>query len=243
LVYSLLGDGLLVTQIPRSHAGSCASSTSLRDVGLRLVTRTDNDGSVTFFGRSAASVITCGPQVLFQEVLLRVLLGFHRANDIGREAVLDPAAAYLGNPVLRVRTTDLVGPLHLLGLDDHSANLGLAVLGGREGDDEVCTLFAVGLKKAALRVNNELRSRVSREEGSELSVALQMVVQFERDAGGLLERALDHNHIINLGLKRLKYHIELPAASTTLVDHKFSVALERTKRLKAHLEAKRVVWA
>ena len=41
---------------------------------------------------------------------------------------------------MRVRAADLVGPLHLLCLNDQATNLRLAVLCRREGDDEVRSL-------------------------------------------------------------------------------------------------------
>jgi len=70
-----------------------------------------------------------------------------------------------------------------------------------------------------------------------------MVVQLEGYTGCLVERTLDDDHIINLWLQGLKDHVELPAASTALVDHELGCALERTKGLESHLEAEWVVWA
>jgi len=101
-------------------------------------------------------ILSC-PQVLFQEILLGGLLRLHLTNDVFRELVCDPSAANLWNLVLWMRTTNLVGPLHLFGLDDHSANLGFAVLCWSEGHDEVCTFFAIGLEKATLGLDDELR--------------------------------------------------------------------------------------
>lgn len=183
------------------------------------------------------------PEVLFEEVLLGVLLGLHLADDIFREAVGDPATAYLRDSVLRVGTTDVVGPLHLLGLDDHPADLCLAVLGWGERDDEVRALLAIRLEEATLGVNNELRGRVSSEEGCELGVALQVVVQLERDARGLVKRALDHDHVVNLGLEGFKDNVELPAATSALVDHEFGSRLEGPQRLKSHVEGQRLIRA
>lgn len=54
-----------------------------------------------------------------------------------------------------MRATNLVGPLHLLGLDDHSADLRLAVLRWSEGYDEVRSFLAIGLKKATLGLYDE----------------------------------------------------------------------------------------
>jgi len=74
-------------------------------------------------------------------------------------------------------------------------------------------------------------------------VALQVVVELEGDAGGLVERALDEDHVIDLWLKGLEDHVELPTATSALVDDEFSVRLEGTQRLKAHLEYQRVIRA
>ena len=49
------------------------------------------------------------------------------------------------NLVLWVRTSDFVSPLHFFGLNDETAYLLLTVLGWREGHDEVCAFFAIGL--------------------------------------------------------------------------------------------------
>jgi hypothetical protein len=51
-----------------------------------------------------------------------------------------------------------------------------------------------------------------------------------------VERTLDDNHVINLWLKGLKDHVELPSTTGALVDHEFGVRLEGTQGLKAHLE-------
>jgi len=70
-----------------------------------------------------------------------------------------------------------------------------------------------------------------------------MVVKFEGDTGGLVERTLNDDHIINLRLESFEDYVELPAATTALVDYKFGLALEWSQWLKSHLEAKRIVWA
>lgn len=98
------------------------------------------------------------PQVLLQEVLLGRLLGLHLAHDVLGELVRDSATADLRDLVLWMRATNLVGPLHFFCLDDHSANLGLAVLSWRKGDDEICTFFTIGCKTAILGLDEEFRS-------------------------------------------------------------------------------------
>jgi len=70
-----------------------------------------------------------------------------------------------------------------------------------------------------------------------------MVVKFEGDTGGLVERTLNDDHIINLRLESFEDYVELPAATTALVDYEFCLALEWSQWLKSHLEAKRIVWA
>ena len=97
------------------------------------------------------------PQVLLQEVLFGRLLGLHLAHYVLGELVRDSATADLRDLVLWMRATNLVGPLHFFGLDDHSANLGLAVLCRGKGDDEICTFFAIRRKKAIFGLHNEFR--------------------------------------------------------------------------------------
>ena len=97
------------------------------------------------------------PQVLFQEVLLGRLLGLHLAHHVLGELVCDSATADLRDLVLWMRATDLVGPLHFFGLDNHSANLGLAVLCWGKGDNEICTFFAIGRKKAIFGLHDKFR--------------------------------------------------------------------------------------
>jgi hypothetical protein len=139
-------------------------------------------------------------------------------------------------------TSNLVSPLHLFGLDNHSANLGFSILSRCERDDEVSTFFAIWLKESVLWVNDKLGCRVGSEEGGKLSETLQMVVQLEGDAGGLVERTLDDDHIINLWLKRLKDNVEFPTASSALIDNKLNVGFERSEWLESHLEDKRIIW-
>jgi len=74
-------------------------------------------------------------------------------------------------------------------------------------------------------------------------LALQVVVELERDAGGLVERTLDEDNVIDIRLEGLEDHVELPTATSALVDDEFGVGLERTQRLKTHLEYQRVICA
>lgn len=74
-------------------------------------------------------------------------------------------------------------------------------------------------------------------------MALQVVVQLERDAGSLVQRTLDEDYVIDLWLKSLEDHIELPTTTSALVDNEFGVRLEGAQRLKAHLEYKWVIRA
>lgn len=64
------------------------------------------------------------------------------------ELVVQPAALDGRDLVLRMGSSDLVGPLHLFGLDHESTDLLLAVLCRCERDDEVCALLTVGLQLA-----------------------------------------------------------------------------------------------
>lgn len=53
-------------------------------------------------------------------------------------------------------TTDLVRPLHLVRLDHECADLGLAVDGGSERDNEVSSIFTVWLEETVLWLDGEL---------------------------------------------------------------------------------------
>ena len=70
-----------------------------------------------------------------------------------------------------------------------------------------------------------------------------MVIELEGDAGGLVKRTLDDDYIIDLWLESFEDNVELPSATTALVDYEFSLALKWSQRLESHLEAKWVVWA
>ena len=118
------GDGLLVAQVPSACSGCCAGAASLRYVCLRWETREAICGLL--LRRSLPRRV--GLEILLEEVLLRLLLRLDLALHVLRQPVGDPAAADFRNLVLWVRATNLVRPLHLLGLDDHAADLRLAIL-------------------------------------------------------------------------------------------------------------------
>jgi hypothetical protein len=80
----------------------------------------------------------------------------------------------------------------------------------------------------------ELCCGVGCEEGLELRIALQMIVKFEGNAGGLVERTLDSDDIVYLWLKCFKDHVELPAAAGAFVDHELDVGLVGTEWLESH---------
>ena len=65
------------------------------------------------------------------------MLLLHGICHLFGKLVLDPACADFRDLVMRVRAPDLVGPLHLLRLDDQPPDLGLAVLGRCERHNEV----------------------------------------------------------------------------------------------------------
>lgn len=54
---------------------------------------------------------------------------------------------------------------------------------------------------------------------------------------------LDEDHVVDFWLKGLKDDVELPATTCALINHKFSVRLEWTQWLEAHLEYQRVIRA
>lgn len=83
------------------------------------------------------------------------MLRLHLADHVLRELVGDSASTDLRDLVLWMRATNLVGPLHLLGLDDHSADLGLTILRWSKRYDEVRSFFAVRLKKAILGLDDK----------------------------------------------------------------------------------------
>jgi hypothetical protein len=58
-----------------------------------------------------------------------------------------------------------------------------------------------------------------------------------------VERALDHDDVINLWLECFKYYVELPSTTTALVNYEFCACFEGSKRFEAHLEDERIVWA
>lgn len=120
-----------------------------------------------------------GAQVLHQEVLLCRPVVVHVGEHLLAQAVLNAAALHLRNLVVRVAAPDLVGPLHLLSLNHELADLHLAVFRGRERNDEVGALLAVGLELALLRVALELSGRVVSEERVEVSIVLKVIGQLE----------------------------------------------------------------
>lgn len=54
---------------------------------------------------------------------------------------------------------------------------------------------------------------------------------------------LDEDDVVDFWLKGLEDHVELPATTCALINHKFSVRLEWTQWLEAHLEYQRVIRA
>ena len=54
---------------------------------------------------------------------------------------------------------------------------------------------------------------------------------------------LDEDYVVDFWLKGLEDHVELPATTCALINHKFSVRLEWTQRLEAHLKYQRVICA
>jgi len=70
-----------------------------------------------------------------------------------------------------------------------------------------------------------------------------MVVQLETHARSLVERALDHDNVIYLGLQGFEDHVELPSSSGALVDDKLGGGLEGAQGLEAHMEDEGVFLA
>ena len=63
-------------------------------------------------------------------------------EDLGHllgKLVLDSASPYLRDLVLGVGAPDLIGPLHLFGLNDQFAYFGFAIFGWGETYNEVCS--------------------------------------------------------------------------------------------------------
>ena len=102
-------------------------------------------------------VLRCS-QVLFQEVLLCGLFRLHLADHVLRELIGNSASSYFRDLVLWMRAANLVCPLHLFGLDDHSANLGFTVFCWSKGYDEIGSFLAIRLKKATLGLYDKFSS-------------------------------------------------------------------------------------
>jgi len=70
----------------------------------------------------------------------------------------------------------------------------------------------------------------------ELRILLHVVGKAEGDAGGLVQGRLNRDDVVHFRLKRLEHSVELPAASTALVDDKFDLRLEGSQWLEPQIE-------
>lgn len=57
-----------------------------------------------------------------------------------------------------------------------------------------------------------------------------------------MQRRLDRDDVIHLGLQCLKHGIELPSATTALVDDKFDLSLEGPERLEPQVKQDWLIW-
>lgn len=96
------------------------------------------------------------------------------------QLVVQATALCLRDLVVRVGTTDLVSPLHLIRLDNECANLRLAVDGRSERDNKVSSIFTIRLQKTILWLAGELSCGAFSEEGGELALLLDVVGESER---------------------------------------------------------------
>ena len=119
------------------------------------------------------------------------MLDLDGLRDLLGELVLDSATTHLGDLVVRVRATDLIGPLHLLCLNNQATHFSLTVLSRRERHDKVGPLprgtkiinirylLSIGLQKPILGVHDKLCSGVGSEIGIELSESFQVIRELE----------------------------------------------------------------
>ena len=103
------------------------------------------------------------------------------------QLIVEPASLCFGDLVVGVGPTDLIRPLHLVGLDDQRTDLRLAVHSRRERDNKIGAVFAIRLQQTLPRRAGELSGRAFGEERSVLALLLDVVGQAERYAGRLLQ--------------------------------------------------------
>jgi hypothetical protein len=150
--------------------------------------------------------------------------------------VLQTATLSFRDFVVRVGTSDLVSPLHLISLDDQRADFRLSINCRQERNNEVSSILSIGLKLALFRLDTELSSGTFSKERLEGRVLLDMVSESEGDTGCLLQGTVDVDDVIYLRLSGFENGIELPSTSTALIDHQLSLGLERLEWLEPHVE-------
>lgn len=85
-------------------------------------------------------------QIVPHEVLFLSLTSFLIVLLLLCELVVKSATLCLRNLVVRVGAANLISPLHLVGLDDQSSDLGLSIHSGQERHNKVGAFFSVWFK-------------------------------------------------------------------------------------------------
>ena len=121
--------GSIIAKLSISNANAAFVSAFNREIshGWTATCETPNLPAGRVFFLTNRHVLSC-LQIFSHEVLLLSMVLLDHVIHLLGELVLDSASSDLRDLVVRVRPTNLIRPLHLLGLDHQAADFGLSVL-------------------------------------------------------------------------------------------------------------------